>query len=263
MMSKNFFFINNKCKSVKLNNNYNDTVLFVKDFICGKTDIYTFMEAYQESTEIKDLLQNIVNQIIQKNIPIKRRTYIDKKTNRTYQPKPILEELIPKSVNKHHLFRKSKSQSTYDISEYIRLNEHKSISGAYRIFLFVSDIYFQIDSNTESTDYYKNEYEFMLDVIPRYLCSGTSEEYISSQIIPKYPADMKKALRKNTIKEEIKNTFKRECKAYPRWLQNAQWPIGTDNLPMLFIKQEITADTGKYYFKDSTTGEIQIVTQTC
>lgn len=72
-MSKNFFFINNKCKSVKLNNNYNDTVLFVKDFICGKTDIYTFMEAYQESTEIKDLLQNIVNQIIQKKHPNQKK----------------------------------------------------------------------------------------------------------------------------------------------------------------------------------------------
>ena len=126
----------------------------------------------------------------------------------------------------------------------------------------VADIYYQVDPTLMRTEKYHTEYEFSLDVLPGYLAGGiAAENYISQHIMPKYPVSMKKGERKRLVKEEIKQAFPRDCKGFPRWIQMPEWPIGTNDTPMVYLGQKAFQDHSEYYFRDSKTNEKHTVTQ--
>ena len=126
----------------------------------------------------------------------------------------------------------------------------------------IADIYYQIDCSLERTEQYRAEYEFSLDVLPGYLAGGISaENYISQFILSKYPTSMKKGERKRLVREELKQAFQRECKGFPRWIQMPEWPIGSDEKPMVYIGQKAFEHHSEYYFRNSSTNEELTVIQ--
>ena len=148
------------------------------------------------------------------------------------------------------------------VGNFLRTQTHQTAHGAVTIYGIVADIYYQIDPTFPRTEKYSEEYEFSLDVLPGYLAGGISaENYVSQYILPKYPSTMKKGERKRLVKEEIKLAFQRECKGFPRWIQMPEWPIGSDNKPMIYLGQKAFDHHSEYYFRDSTTNEKYTVTQ--
>lgn len=69
-------------------------------------------------------------------------------------------------------------------------------------------------------------------------------------------------------KEQLRNLFHIEPHKYPRWIQEAEWPMGEDGIPMKFISQK--GKKGKFYdtmlyteflFEDVKTGKQRIIEQ--
>ena len=236
----------------------------IKDFVCGKTDIYEFIILYNQSNALSGYLDSIIDCIAMQKIPIKRRTVLIKNVN---QNKPFEMRSYAES------FIKDYCQSFPDLSDnwkanppkvgtYLKTLSHLTALGAFKIHSIVADIYYQIDPSLERTEQYHAEYEFSLDILPGYLAGGISaENYISQFILSKYPVSMKKGERKRLVKEEIKLAFQRDCKGYPRWIQMPEWPIGSDKKPMVYIGQKAFEHNSEYYFRDSATNEKHTITQ--
>lgn len=238
-----------------------DIQAIIKSFVIGEISIKDFMKQYNENNEISNWLQYVLDEMIRNDLPVKKRTYVDER-GKSYTPKSTVEELIPKLAISDSMLHPSWRQPP-TVAEYIGYFNAGSISGAYSIYLLISDIYYQVDDEAEQVDFYENEYGFMLNTVPQYLEGGDSEEYICNYILPDFPPTMKKTERKTKARAAIRNAFKREIKGYPRWLQSSKWPIGENNLPMIYIKQKLDIDYAEYYFKDQTTGEIVVVKQSC
>ena len=245
----------------------NDPLLdTISKFVSGKIDITTFFCIYTQSDDLADYLNIIIDYIADNNIPIKRRTVLIKNVNhnKPFEMPSFVERFINKYVRDLKAIDISDSwrDNPPKAGSYIKTLSYSTAYGAYMIHNIVSDIYFQIDPNLERTERYDSEYEFTLDVLPAYLAGGVSaENYISQYIISKYPVTMKKAERKKLIKDEIKKTFKRECKGYPKWIQSPEWPLGSDGIPMIYIGQKSFGDRSEYYFRDPCTGKILSITQ--
>ena len=132
------------------------------------------------------------------------------------------------------------------VGAYLKTQTHLTAYGAFKMHSIVADIY----------------YEFSLDVLPGYLAGGVSaENFVSQHILSKYPSTLRKGERKRLVKEEIKQAFQRDCKGFPRWIQMPEWPIGSDDKPMVYMGQKAFEHNTEYYFRDSTTNENHIVTQ--
>lgn len=236
----------------------------IREFVSGNMDISDFVALYNQDNTIGDLFDYIIDYIEANKLPIKRRTVFMKNVN---QNKPIVAR------SEVETFIKEYAQSFNDLSiewkknppkcsAYLKRLNHLTVWGALKIHSTVSDIYYQIDTELIKSERYWEEYEFILDVLPGYLLGGvSSENYVSQYILPKYPETMKKGERKRLVKEEIKLTFKRDTKGYPRWLQMPEWPMGSDKKPMIYISQKSFRDYSEYYFRDAVTNEKYTVTQ--
>ena len=148
------------------------------------------------------------------------------------------------------------------VGAYLKTLSHLTTRGAYTIHDTVADIYYQIDPVLVRTEKYHEEYVLCLDVLPSYLCGGSSaENYVSQYILTKYPASMKKGERKRLIKEAIQQAFQRDCKGFPRWIQMPEWPMGSDGKPMVYVGQKAFEHHSEFYFRDAITNEAHTVTQ--
>lgn len=202
------------------------------DFITGELDISSFIERYRTNPDIADWLQSIVDYVIQYNVPPRRRfvTDVSGGEEREYLSHSTVEKFIPDSSGtypRHEYIWES-------VRQYICYFEPHTIRGAFAIFTLVADIYYQYDfMMVDRTDKYENDYAFMLETIPRYVNSVDGEAYIQKMIIPRFPETMSKTARKQRIRAAIREDFTRECKQYPRWLQESEWPVGASGIPMV------------------------------
>ena len=200
------------------------------DFIEDRIDMETFMDDCSRDDSIFLFLQAIVDNIVENKLPTRRRTVTMKgiNQNQPFQMFNYIEEFVPELRNRNHcIFPGSKVPT---VREKISLYSHKTASGALNIYDIVADIYYQVDDSLERTDKYALAHRFSLDVLPGYVGGVEAEGYISRIIIPRYPQTMRTTVRKKAIKEEIRNTFLRDCKGYPHWIQDPQWPLGENGI---------------------------------
>ena len=242
----------------------NPVLTEIKEFVCGQMNISEFILKYNKSDDLSNYLDLVIDYIAANHISIKRRTILMKNVN---QNKPFeMRSYV-------EIFIKDYAQSFRDLSESWKANPPKvgtylktisplTAHGAFKIHSIIADIYYQIDPSLERTEQYHAEYEFSLDVLPGYLAGGISaENYVSQFILSKYPASMKKGERKRFVREEIKLAFQRDCKGFPRWIQMPEWPLGSDQKPMIYTGQKAFDHYTEYYFRDAVTGELRIITQ--
>ncbi len=246
-------------------NNFSDKAIEqIKGFICGDINILNFVAYCKGTNEIYEYLDWIVDTIGKFDIPIKRRTVLMKNVNRNepFEMSSYAEQFIKKYVQRFKYISDDWKNNPPKVSSYLQTLSPLTALGASKIYGIVADIYYQIDQELKRTEYYHNEYEFSLDVLPGYLAGGIdAENYISKHIMSKYPATMKKGERKRAVKEEIKIAFPRDCKGFPRWIQMPEWPIGTNEKPMSYMGQKSFKEYSEYYFRDTETNESFIVTQ--
>lgn len=113
------------------------------------------------------------------------------------------------------------------------------------------------------------KHSFMLDACPEYIGGVEVEEAgIIEAILDSVPETMPKSKRIKEVKSRIKKAFHVSGIIYPRWVQEAEWPVSPSGKPLRFIKQK--RKKGKeyenmlytlFYFEDVDTGEERIVEQ--
>lgn len=106
----------------------------------------------------------------------------------------------------------------------------------------------------------EDRYNFYLFSIPDYI-KGDEVIHFIDDIIDSFPVDMKKGERTKRCTEELKKAFHIEGRKFPRWLQGAEWPMGSGGVPMRFAKQERIEGGCRYTFIDVKNEEKRIIEQ--
>ncbi len=244
----------------------NQILTMIKAFVSGEMGIGQFMIHFQESPDIGACLDSIIANMEENHIPPRRRIITMKGVaqDKPFSPRSEVEQFIKKYAQTFLDLSDDWKENPPKVSEYLRKKSPLTSHGAFKIHSIVADIYYQIDSSLTKTDYYEEQYAFCLDVLPGYLCGGiTAENYVSQYILPKYPPTMKKSERKRLIQEEIKQTFQRDCKGYPRWIQMPDWPMGADGKPMVYTGQKNFEHHSEYRFRDRKFIRLHSLGKTC
>ena len=106
---------------------------------------------------------------------------------------------------------------------------------------------------------YKEEFTLLLSIQPSWL--RVQDDTLDS-IVYEIPKDLSKTKQIAWGKQRVKELFKYD-KSYPRWIQEAEWPI-VNGKPLVFSHQErIKGDDWHvlYYFYDPDTKEQTVVEQ--
>ena len=113
------------------------------------------------------------------------------------------------------------------------------------------------------------KHSFLLDACPEYIGGVEVEEAgIIEDILDSVPETLSESKRIKEVKSRIKKAFHVSGIIYPRWVQEAEWPVSPNGKPMKFVKQK--RKKGKayegmlytlFYFEDVDTGEERIVEQ--
>ena len=239
-------------------------IAVIKSFVVGEMNIGDFIREFNTSEEITQYLEWVIERIEKEHLPIKRRTVYMKGVaqNKPFEVRSYAERYIKEYAQSFRDLSDEWKENPPKLGEHLHKIAYQTAHGAFVIHATVADIYYQIDPLLVRSEKYHEEYEFSLDVLPGYLAGGiTAENYVSQYIMPRFPATMKKGERKRLIKEEIKNTFLRDCKGYPRWIQMPEWPLGSDGKPMLYTGQKNFEHHSEYYFRDAISDEKHTVKQ--
>ena len=241
--------------------NMMDEKQIISDFIEDRLPVGSFMELVDGNDRILEYLQKIVDHIVKNKLPTRRRTVTMKGVNQNqpFQLFNYIEEFVPELRDKNHMIYPGTPVPT--VKEYISRFSFRTAAGALKIYDVVADIYYQVDDSLLRTEKYSEAFRFSLDVLPGYVGGIEAEDYISSVIISKYPQDMKPAQRKKLIKEEIRNTFLREGKGYPHWIQDPEWPLGENGIPMIYTGQKKQEGYTDYFFRGNGSEERKTVRQ--
>lgn len=111
----------------------------------------------------------------------------------------------------------------------------------------------------------EKKFDFMLDACPEYI-GGPEVNHLLDELLEEIPADLSKAKRVKLYKEKVKALFPMAGKKYPRWVQEAEWPLSPSGKPMRFVEQKKGKDykttmQTHFLFEDVDTGEQRVVEQ--
>ncbi len=113
--------------------------------------------------------------------------------------------------------------------------------------------------NIQPTNYYWKESDFFFDAVGDSYGGCEVEAYVD-KLLQEFPPTMGKTRRIKAAKEKIREAFHIEGKKYPRWAQDAEWPMGK-NSPMEYLSQRRDGELVELRFRDVDTGEVRIVEQ--
>lgn len=112
-----------------------------------------------------------------------------------------------------------------------------------------------------------DKFDFMLDACPQYI-GGPEVDHLLDELLEGIPEDLAKTKRIKLYKEKAKAMFYITGNKFPRWVQEAEWPLAPSGKPMRFVEQKckkgneykMTMYT-HFIFEDVDTGEIRVVDQ--
>lgn len=221
---------------------------FVFDFVAGLVQPKVFIETLEQHPEIYDWLQSIVPEGL---TCYKSHMIFD----RFGEEEPISIE-IP-----------------YDIKIVIKQLLDDLQKDRWGVYLNIYDAISELlkkafpHENINVSDEIEKRFDFGLDAIPEYLGGIDVADFIDD-IVDSIPKNLSKTIRVRLCNKKLREKFHIEGKNIPRWIQNPEWPIGEDGIPMKFISQK--RKKGKPYntmlfteflFEDVKTGKQRIVEQ--
>ena len=220
---------------------------YLIDFAEGKISVPDFIEYSKEHPEILDFLTNIADSKF-------KTTIVHKEIGDDGWPRYIPEEL------------------PFDAKLHIdtELNDTGGVLGKY---LNIHGLFSRVlvtafpDDNIVIDETLHNKFCFMLDACPEYI-GGEEVDNLLMDLLETLPDNLSKTKKVKLYKEQLKSLFHIESNKYPHWIQEAEWPMGEDGIPMKFISQK--RRKGKHYetllfteflFEDIKTGKQRIVEQ--
>lgn len=109
------------------------------------------------------------------------------------------------------------------------------------------------------TNLYDEIHDLYLDAINDCF-EGPEVDHLVEAIINEFLDMRPKTARKKAAKEKVKEVFHVENNKRPRWIQGAEWPMGT-NSPMKYLDRKTNGEEVLFRFVDVDTGEERIVSQ--
>lgn len=219
---------------------------FWVDFAEGRIDVPGMLAETEKRPELLDWLTGIADPKFKTTV-VHRETDEDGYT--TYTP-----EELP-------------FDAKMQIEEYI----HRDRGGNLGKFLNVHDLFSRVlttafpDEGIVIDQRLSKKFGFMLDACPEYI-GGPEVDHLLEELLEELPTDLSKAKRVKLYKEKVKDLFPMAGKKYPRWVQEAEWPLSSSGKPMRFVEQK----KGEHYkttmqtyfiFEDTDTGETRTVEQ--
>lgn len=215
---------------------------FVIDFVEGRVKIELFLEELDRNNALYEWIQSIV--------PKGKIGYYDVKKN---PEGSISQEVGPYDIRKMiHFLRYGKGATPLGRIYNIHSEVSRLVLGAFP------------NENIQVDQSIKNKFIFLLDVCPNYIGGNEVEQAgILEELYNNLPENASKTKRIKLFSTELKKMFHVEKNHYPRWIQEAEWPI-LNGKPMQFLYQkqiEKTTMFTQYYFEDADTKERRIVEQ--
>lgn len=220
---------------------------YLIDFSEGKISVPDFIEYSKEHQEILDFLTSIAD-------PKFKTTIIHKKIGDDGCPQYIPEEL---PFNAKLYLQEELKPGGGMLGKY--LNIHALFSNVL-VTAFPND-------NIVIDETLHNKHLFMLDACPEYI-GGEEVDDLLMNLLETLPDNLSKTKKIKIYKEQLRSLFHIESNKYPRWIQEAEWPMGEDGIPMKFISQKRkkgkSYDTmlfTQFFFEDVKTAKQRIVEQ--
>ena len=220
---------------------------YLIDFAEGRISVSDFIKYTKEHPEILDFLTNIAD-------PKFKTTIVHKRIGDNGYPQYIPEELpFDAKLDLQEELKKSGGM----------LGKHLNIHGLFSKVLVTA---FPNDKIVIDETLH-NKHWFMLDACPEYI-GGEEVDNLLMDLLETLPDNLSKTKKVKLYKEKLRSLFHIESNKYPRWIQEAEWPMGEDGIPMKFISQK--RKKGKSYdtllfteflFEDVKTGKQRIVEQ--
>lgn len=221
---------------------------FVFDFVAGSVHPKVFIETLEQHSEIYDWLQSIVPEGL---TCYENRMILD----RFGEEEPISIE-IPYDIR---IVMKQLLEDSQNDRWGLYLNIHYDISKLLKK-AFPHE-------NINVSDEIEKRFNFGLTAIPEYLGGIDVADFIDD-VVDSIPQNLSKTVRVRLCKEKLREKFHIEGKNIPRWIQEAEWPMGEDGIPMRFISQKRKKGNAydtmlftEFLFKDVKTGAQRIIEQ--
>lgn len=230
-------------------------------FLRGKMDIISFRRLYDESPEIDDFLQGIVDEVRRTNAPTAYH-WETRKDGVKVHSRSVVDDLLRRDMDIYQRFPEMIPRFGTVREALMKPGDVRYSRNALQFYSRVHDVYLQHAPEMPYDRQYEDAYGFVLDVVPQYLHEGPSEAYIREKVFTMFPENMKKGERKKAIKAKIKELFQYE-KSYPHWQYvHSDWPFGKDGLPAVFVRQRTDEQhCTAFIFRDRSDGAEITVTQ--
>ena len=210
----------------------------LENMLSGEMEMEKFLSLFEKSSSIRTDVNNL--------IPLEAKLYSDHifwgkiKSRR--------ENFIPYDFDVHKFIEENLIKYTYS-----RLGKYINVYGFLHMLYAVSNPEFHF-----TTKYYE-QYEIYLDVV-KDIYDGPEVSMLVDDIINSALRITGKKERIKVAKESIMKTFHVENKKHPRWLQGAEWPMGSKS-PMKFSYQKSKEEHVEFVFQDVDTAEIRVINQ--
>jgi len=213
----------------------------VFDYLTGKIDSEAFKTAWYSNPEIGQWLENLV----------------DLKSGPTSAwdnaPYPEFRMAIYRHYNGSVLKFIEASEASANKSQmpgWVDIGWH---------FETIASVVMVAYPEIKPTRIYDEEKDFYLSSVGGCIGGPEVEEQIRI-LLEQYPRTMGKGKRKTAAKAAIREYFHFDAKKYPRWVQEPEWPMGT-NTPMEYVSQKKNGEQVLFTFRDVDSDEIRIVEQ--
>lgn len=229
-----------------------DTKKYVIDFIEGNVDPKEFIKNCYENNVIFDWIQSIV--------PENKTCYHNIWVTDKWGDRHIKQEIVPYDIR---LIVAQSMRHSGCISDEpsFPMYSHRMIRVFHSV---VSSCVKKLlpDDNIVVSMKLQNEFVFLLEACPHYIGGiEVDDSEILEDLMASIPENLSESGRKKWFKTRVRELFHIGGNKYPRWLQEAEWPM-SNGKPMRFVSQSRDKNyIYKYVFEDVDTGEIKIVEQ--
>ena len=129
----------------------------------------------------------------------------------------------------------------------------------YEIYCLVEVAVLTVYPNVKRTRRYQRDGDYYFKALGRSIGGSEVMDY-ATKVLEQFPVTMKVADRLKAGKEALWAAFHIKDRKFPRWAQEADWPMGK-NSPMEYLGQHRDGELVALRFRDVDTGEIRVVEQ--
>ena len=210
----------------------------LENMLSGEMEMEKFLSLFEKSSSIRTDINNL--------IPSEAKQYSDHIFWRKIKSRR--ENLITYDFDVHKFIEENLIKYTYN-----RVGKYINVYG------FLHMLYAASNPGFHFTTKYYEQYDIYLNAV-KDIYDGPEVSILVDDIINSALRIIGKKERIQIAKESIMKTFHVENKKHPRWIQGAEWPMGSKS-PMKFAYQKSKEEFVEFVFQDVDTAEIRLIKQ--